>query len=497
MTSFLPINGLVNVEIDLSVTSAQAQSLTNLLVLGPSDIIDTQQRIRTYNSLSQVVQDFGTTAPEYLSADAWFSQSPQPQQISIGRWAQTSTSARLVGAIVSNTNQLASTWASITSAGFAITANGGSSTSVFGINFNGVTNLNGVASIINSALENASVNATITWNSVNQQFTLESGVTGTSSTLSFLSASSGTDITFMLGMNVDSSGAYVVDGMDAETAVNAVALFDAYYGQKWYGLFIPTAVDSDHVEVAAYIEGGTNKHIYFVNTQEAGVFVSTDTNNIGYQLKTLGYRHTSVQYSSFSMYAIVSYAAKALTIDYNANNSVINLMWKQEPGIGAESITSTQLAALIANNVNIFVNYDNGMAIVQNGVNSSGDYTDIITGTDWFAITAQNTLANILLTTPTKLAQTDQGNGILKAGLVSVCERAVNNGLVAPGVWDQAGFGVIVQNQFLDKGYYVYQPSVLNQPKVDRDIRKSVAFQVAIKLAGAINTASVLVNVNR
>ena len=296
--SLLPISDLVNVTVNLTATAAQSQSLSNLLVLGSSAIIDTNERIRNYTSLTAVASDFGTSAPEYFAASAWFNQSPQPTTLSIGRWAQTATSAVLQGGIVTPTNQLVSTWNAITNGGFTITANGGSATNITGLNFAAATNLNGVASIITTALATASVSATAVWSAQNQSFTITSGVIGTTSALSFLTApTSGTDISDLLEMgSVDASaGAYTVNGIAAESAVSAAAIFDASFGQTWYGLFICGASDFDHQAVAAFIEGTNTKHMYFVNTQEGGVLSDSSTSDIAYILSQLKYKHTVIR----------------------------------------------------------------------------------------------------------------------------------------------------------------------------------------------------------
>ena len=65
----LPVSNLVNVQVNLTATPGQAQSLSNILIVGSSDVIDVTQRIRTYSTLSQVATDFGTSAPEYFAAN--------------------------------------------------------------------------------------------------------------------------------------------------------------------------------------------------------------------------------------------------------------------------------------------------------------------------------------------------------------------------------------------------------------------------------------------
>jgi hypothetical protein len=102
-----------------------------------------------------------------------------------------------------------------------------------------------------------------------------------------------------------------------------------------------------------------------------------------------------------------------------------------------------------------------------------------------------------MYTSPTKIPQTDAGNQTIITMIESVLSQAVRNGLLAPGVWQSAGFGALSQNDFLAKGFYVYAPPIAQQNASDRAARKSVTFQVAAKLAGAIHTVDILINVNR
>lgn len=312
-----------------------------------------------------------------------------------------------------------------------------------------------------------------------------------------LSGGSGSDISALLNATSTSSGAYTAQGMAAETASDCIALFDDRFGQKWYATTFIGAVNADHLAVAKYIEAANTKHAYGVTTQEGGVLTSTDTTNIAYQLKQLGYSKTSVQYSSSNPYAVVSYLARIMTTDYTGNNTVITLMWKQEPGIVAETLSTTQITNLEANNCNVFVEYDNDTAIIEPGVQSSGDYTDEVFAADWLALAVANDLWNALYTSPTKIPQTDPGNQQLETVIENRMGNAVDNGMLAPGVWTSAGFGSLATGDYLPKGYYIYRPPVSKQSKEDRQKRKSVLFQVAAKLAGAIHGVDVLINVNR
>lgn len=496
MTPSLPVSRIVAVSVLLTPKGAQAQSLSNMLLLGTSTVIDPVERYRSYATLAEVAADFGTVAQEYLAASKWFGQAPQPTELLIGRWVNAASSGGLRGATLSTAQQSMTNWNAITTGAFKIAKNGAAAADVTGLNFSAAANLNAVAAIIQAAAGMAGT--TVVWNSNYQRFEITSTTTGATSAISFLQApASGTDISALLGGTVASSGAYVFQGQVAETALSVVALMDGMIGQQFYGVNIPSAVNADHLAVAGYIEGADNKHTYWLTTQEAGVLVAATTTDIAYQMKALGYKRTFVQYSSSDANASISAAARILTTDFRGNNTVITLKFKQQPGVVAESLNTTQANSAAAKNANIFVNYNNGTAIIQEGVMADGTFTDIVTGTDWLAVTIQNALYNLLYTSTTKIPQTDQGMQLLTTECERVCGQGVINGLLAPGVWNANGFGVIKQGDYLSKGFYVYAPSVDDQDQADRAARMATPIQIAAKLAGAIHSVDVAITVNQ
>jgi len=489
----LPVSRLINVTVSLLPTAAQSQNLSSCLVIGSSTVIDVVSRMRSYNTLTAVATDFGTSAPEYLAANLWFQQNPQPQQLLIGRWAKTASSGQLFCGPLLAANLLLTAWTGITTGSFKVQVDGGSLQSILSLNFSAALSLSGVAGIITAAI----TGAVCTYDSVNSRFVFTSSTTGATSSVSFLTAgASGVDISNQLnGRNTAGNGAYVANGIVAESALAAATIFDGIFGQQWYGLVAPEAVDADHIAVAGFIEGTNTKHYYGVTTQSAGVLVPATTSDIASVLQALGYNKTAVQYSSQSAYAVMSYLARILPTDYTGNQTVITLMYKQEPGIVAENLTATQANSVAQKNANVFVAYNNNTAIIQNGVSCSGQFTDTIVGADAFAIAIQTALYNQLFTIPTKVAQTDRGMHILTTAVTAVCIQYVQDGYLAPGTWTSAGFGSLNTNDLMP-GYYVYAPPVSTQSAAARAARIAVPIQVAAKLAGAVHTASVAITVN-
>lgn len=512
MNSNLPINRLINTSINLAPNAAQIQSISDMLVLGNTVVpgtfngINVNERYRIYSSAPAVQSDLGSASPEYAAALEWFSQSPQPNRILIGRWAQTATSGLLLCGSPTLANQSYTAWTGIAAGTFKIGVNTAILTSIATGTFAGVTSMNGVAAVIQTALNGYLAGTTCIWNANYSRFEIASPTTGASSSVTFLSATgAGTDISGMMAGLSSSSGVLAVGGIAAESAQSAANTFDNLFGQSWYGLFMPTiSADSDHVAVAGAVEAMTNKHFYFTGSLESAIpnlSLTADTGSgspsIAALLYNTGYNRTAGQYSSSNINAAISLAAKALTINYNGNSTVIDNMYKQEPGIVSETLNINQISNLEAKNFNVFLAYNNNTQIIEPGNNVSGLPIDIITGVDWLALTIQTAVYNLLYLSPTKIPQTDAGNNQIVNAMEAVLAQSVANGLVAPGVWTAPGFGAIAQGDLLPKGYYVYAPPIATQLAADRSARKSVAFQIAIKLAGAIRYVNIQINVNR
>ncbi|MDN7441199.1 DUF3383 domain-containing protein [Burkholderia cepacia] len=326
--------------------------------------------------------------------------------------------------------------------------------------------------------------------------TLAGGVAA--STVSYATApGSGTDVSAMLGLTSALASA-PVNGISAEQPTAAVSIFLDRFANQFLGLEIAdTAVtDDQHVAVAAMVEAD-QAHIYGITTQNPQVMDSTVTTDLASRLKALNYQYSVIQYSSASPYAISSFLGRLLTVDFNGNSTTITMDYKQEPGIVAEALSTSQANALQAKNCNVFAAYQNNTAIVQYGVTPSGIFVDSIYNAIWFKNAVQTAVYNLQYQSPTKIPQTDAGNALIAGAISSVCDQAVTNGYLAPGVWNSAGFGAIVQGQTLSKGYYVYSPPISSQSQADREARKSVSFQVAAKEAGAIGDVDIALTVNR
>lgn len=488
----LPVSNIVDFTINLSPLAAAARSFGVLMIAGDSDVISGLERFRTYTDIDGVVADFGTSGPEYNAAVLYFGQTPKPPTLMIGRWLRTATSGFNLGGILSSTEQALSNWTGITDGAFKITVDG-SQKSLTSLNFSGQTSLNGVATVITTALSGS---ATCTW--TGSSFKVTSATTGTSSLVTAaISPASGTDISAQLKLT---AGTLLVltPGYAPETAL-ACATALASASIAWYGLMFQAStqpVTSQFQAISAFIEAQTVTRIFGITTTDTATLSSASTTDLAYLLAQTAPRQTFIQYSQ-NAYAVASFFGRAFSVNFNQSATAITLMFKQEPGVASEDLTSAQAAVLAAKRCNVFAGYVNATNIIQYGVMCGPSFFDEIHGLDWFQNTIQTACYNVLYTSTTKIPQTDGGVNQLVNAISGVCDQAVANGLVAPGTWTAGGFGTLQTGQFLKTGYYIFAQPVALQSQADREARLCPPIQIALKLAGAIQNVTGTINVNR
>jgi len=96
----LPLNDIVDVSVSVGPVSAIRTSFNLGLIIGKSTIISTTDRVKTYSKLPDLTASGWTgEEPEYLAAQKYFSQSPKPNEVAIGRWDEaTETGVQAVTA---------------------------------------------------------------------------------------------------------------------------------------------------------------------------------------------------------------------------------------------------------------------------------------------------------------------------------------------------------------------------------------------------------------
>lgn len=495
----LSISRIVNIKLLLSPVGAKVRDLSTLLIIGDSDVLHGNEWIRSYDTLDDVVRDFGTSLSEYKGAQLVFGQNPSPGHVTIGRWFRTASKGVLVGGKLTDAQQDPAEWRKVKKGAFKIYLNGGSAATISNIDLSAVDSLNAVAAAISAKTSGA----TLVWNLSTKSFIFSSDATGATSQVKPLetaSVSDNTELAPLLKMN-ENTMTLDEKGVNAESPLQCVNRFLGS-SSDWYGVTFCAATmpsDSEFVEVGKAINSipsDKKARMLGCSTSNESAFNKGQTNDLGNLFYSENLKKANVQWSK-NKFAVVSYLARLFGSGFTANNSMITMMFKQEPEVTPESLTGDQADVLSSKHYNVYARYDNNTSIIQYGIQSDGSYTDEVYGIDWLVNRLQTNCYNVLYTNPTKVPQTDGGQNILLSSVSATMEEAVAIGLIAPGQWNAAGFGELHTGDFLKKGYYVYSIPMAQQPQVDREARKSVPIQIAGKLKGAIHEADVVLFINR
>jgi hypothetical protein len=483
MPQTLPLELIVQVDISRETSFPSARDFGSFNFVGKSGRIPISQRIRSYNNLAGVAAEFDTSTEEYKAAQQWFSTgvTPIPNLLYISRWVNVDVPSQLRGGVpLLDVEE----WTLVDDGSFRINIDG-TLANVTGLDFSLVTTLNGVASVIQAGLVAAGfVGSTCVFDSKFQQFWITSGVSGSVSSMSYLTtatASVGTDISGLTGpgdyINGRSGFAFSLDqGLDAETITAALDAIDDK-NDTWYGFAFDKLVRDDANAKEASIWAESKIKLFFTTTNDANVLVASATTDIAYFLKSQNRVRTVVFYHQDSnLYPEVAFASRGFVLDAGSET----WKFKRLSGISVSPLTQPQFASAVGKNCNVFVEFG-GTGITAEGVVAVGEFIDIIRGVDWQKNTMQINVYNILLTPP-KVPFSDAGVTQGLSGITQTLELGVSRGFYAEN-FDQDG-NVI-------PAFEVNAIPVNQVPVLERSQRKYNYYTFRAHLAGAIHFAKI------
>lgn len=81
----LDLKTIINITVNLASRAAARKGYNVALILGDSDVIKTEERVRIYTSVSAMLDDgFTTGSEEYKAASLYFSANSSPQKLAVG-----------------------------------------------------------------------------------------------------------------------------------------------------------------------------------------------------------------------------------------------------------------------------------------------------------------------------------------------------------------------------------------------------------------------------
>ena len=402
----------------------------NGLFLTENALIPTGAPLMEFTSAETVGAFFGETSPEYSVASLYFlgynNSFSKPRRLMFGRRISAAVGAWLRGAKFGGS---LADFAEMASGTLNITINE-EEIALTGINFTSATSFSAAASILQTALATELTGVTVTYSSLTGAFQINSPSTGDDEEISFASGTAAE----LLNLT-ETAGAVLSQGSDAlaQTAnMNAIKR----QSQNWVTFTtLYEATDAEHLGLAAWASAQGIDYLYVGWTDDARLLVQGGTSDIASQIETAEYGATALVYDNVNVAAFVM--ACAASINWERYQGTINFAFKHIDGLAATVTDETTAALLDAHNVAYVGKFatrnDAFTFLYPAAMFGKYGFIDAFVNTIWLKNVMQVSVMNGL-TNAGRVPYNDRGYALIRAWLQDPVNRAVNNGVIDPGV---------------------------------------------------------------
>jgi hypothetical protein len=396
-----------HVDITIARNSLAVQRATITVPLILSATAAWAERTREYTDLASVAADFpATTGPEYLAAQAMFSQEPAPKKIKIGRLANKPTQVYVIGVATVRSSY-----------DYIVNVTG-----------DGVTTSTATASSDSSATNDEIVDALVTALNavVGKNYTAAATGSGGSHVCTVTGSAAGDWFALEAGPLLTVKQTHVDPGVATDLA--AILLADP----SWY--FVISNYNSNAVvnAIAAWTEANKRAFVFDVaetdalNTAAGNSDTLDDIHTLDYA-RTMGAWHPRpAEMLSAAWVAVTGSRGGALTV-------IPSWKFQNLKGVSVTYVTPTQRGNLIARNANLYETVA-GRNFMSEGTTGSGEFLDTIVGLDWLEDDmAKGQLEAFLAAAAAdgKIPYEDPGAATLEGKMRASLKRAVKKKILA------------------------------------------------------------------
>ena len=479
-----PIKRFVDVEIRKGTPSVSAAGFGILMAITDSDLLTISRRARSFSTPEAVALFFGAESEEWKYADAFFNQDPlledQPDELVFGRFADEAIAAVLECGDSPETD--IEVWKLISDGTVVVDIDGGG-VELTALDFSSVTSLDGVATVINTALgANGSCYYLI------NRFVITSGTTGVTSLAGLLTPEgTGTDISGsdyldggVLASPTNLGGSILSQGQIAEDFATALLAVEAK-NSDWYamGALLKFRDDTVTEDMADEIEN--RRKMFLIATNDPNVLVSGSTATFSYYLMNANYKRSgNIYHDNATLYPDASWMGQQLPKDLGGTNwaykTLAGIAEGADVDIPAVALTEDQKNNALAVNCNLYsatlaadFTYFGTMGGGKN-IDREGEYIDIVRNIDFLQARVEEGLLSLLLEKDI-IPFTNGGITIVDNRLISRL--------------DQYG---VKQGILIDGTVETFFPKRSDVDQADRDDRLLPDGTFTAELAGGINT---------
>lgn len=496
------INNVINVTL-LEEGQAAARDNINVCAILTSQpgVLSTAERWRSYKAASAVEQDFGASSVTAAFANSFFGTSPNPVSaggtLIVGYWNAAgetlpATSGVLRGGEVSQAVVLPalrekSDWS------FSIEIDGVE---------HDVTAIDGaMAASVDDVITQIQVAITpeiATVSLINSRIVITSKTTGEASYVGFAQALEGGSFIGDVLALASGSGAAQVNGSGQvavlpETQLESLSKLKAQVNVKG-AAFIDKILDAQVPLIASWAAANS---VIVYETFTGSAALEVNPANPAWAVTLASQSNFRMLYSKAGNRKFgVSYMSRVHTVNFSGERTAITLHLKTM-NVPAEEYSQTEIDKAKRVGLDIYTTIKDAPCVLTSGAN---DFVDNVYNLMAYVDAVQTDSFNLLKTTPTKVPQTYYGVDQLEDCVEKTTVGFVRAGVFNPGTWtlpDFFGDRDMFLRNIEQNGFYVLAGDLADQSTADRQERKSPVVQVAVKNAGAIHSADIIINFNK
>lgn len=428
----MSINDIVNFNITRQTSSVSRVGFGTINIMGVSKAFT--PLIKFYNTLSEVAEDFDTTAKEHIAASDAFAQNPQVSRIAISRRATSDTSVVTVDTVTDSVN-------------YSIVIDGETFTFNSGIGATAITIAAGLVGLINAS-GTLAVTAT---DNLDGTFDLDPDVASTDYAVKIESKLT---ITYTTA---------TTPGADL-TAINTA-------DDDWYGLVYTERVEADVEAIMDWVEAEFK--VFATASADANIKDQTDAVDVttaAYYAKSQSLSRSAVFYhaNAATQYLDAGFLAVTLVQDPGSYTG----MFKTVSSVTVDSLSATQEKNVKDKNANTYLTVAQ-VNITAEGKVGEGEYFDVIVFVDWLKSRMQERIYSVLVNS-LKVPYTDAGIAAIEAEVTA----QLQDGIAAKGLTNNPQPTVTV-------------PKAIDISAVDKANRELNGITFQATLAGAIHAVTI------
>lgn len=442
----------ISFDVTVSLSKAQVavgKDMTTICFCTPNVDFLHGDRVKTYLTSDSFNKITTPGSSVYWAGQAFFAKTKRPGKIAVGKIFNADQGAYLLSGGIQSLTELAN----VADGAFNITING-TVKALTGLDFTSVTDINGVATVINGALTDA------TCTIYHDNIIIKTSTTGDEATISYATeptttGSGVTDVSGLLGLT-EAKGASYADGYTAgsiDAELQQIADAGTRAGLFFYGWTLDSEYrdTEDQEKATQWINARSFRACGAMATNNANAYNPASTANNGYKATELGMSAINYTYDDNpQVYPDISYLANFLAVDYNQENSTIAGKFKDADGIAAVNFPDieTNVQTLNARRINTITGViGQTLKYFREGVQSSSAWsTDGWVNVCNFISELEIEILNVFLRNK-KVPYTPDGQNLLIAAASKICNKYKRNGSFSDGMEEdstsETGYKVI------------------------------------------------------